>query len=1750
MKMIHFFKPWHQPTVLARDTPVQSDRPRAFPVLPAVLVLVLLVAPSAGGQPVDAADVAAVGQHAVRLPGVRPDEPLDLSGYVQVPYSAALNPTGGEITIEAWVKRDGTGRYETIVGNGFKTSYWLGFSSTGRLRFQPSGLYSAVDSDSIVRRDAWTHVALTYDGMTRHFYINGVLDKTSTLNSGPIMPTSGSPSLGIGFDRDDLITPNYFGGWIDNLRIWNTVRSGSEIRGGMFQSLGASHPGLLAEWPFDGDASDPAGGHDGVPIGQATFGNEGAIPHDVRIPQVAAAPTLGLDGFCRAEEYVNATKVTLDGTEVWLMHTDTDMWICFDDLTSSSTSAMVYLDPPHTRLDPAQSEHLLLQVEEDGSTEAKEGLGTGNYTGTTAADGLWDATYQVCCGEFPTYRAEFRIDGDLLGGWSHVIGLALSKYPRYIVPGQTIIPFWPALARNNLPSTWSSSALGGISDPRTFSGQVAYQPRDTGASPVGVAGAGVNLIGSDPGGGQALVGTVESNLSGSFSLTTDDDYTEHRLELGGLPRGYEAMEAAAPDPGVSIDARTLDYGSAPPGSYPGNTFTLGDALPYVVDTQHGPYLLIVAPQQVIHSGALDEFVDFKVRQGFSVGVESVEWIQEAYPGSNRLEKIRALEQDRLSALGSRFHYVMLVGPHGIIPFAHISMVFNGKDGNGDRDLDACLAAEKDQHANALGVEQRYTDWPYADLVSDFDSNGNGCLLDGILVSSKHLPLAEGYEPDQKPALQADVSVGRIPFRTPEAVRTALANSIRFEAQSQAFKLRALHAMSFIYLEGMSWAPPDVPAPDGGWVPCPSAYEGWSHNCTAGYTDDASHLTERIRDDFLNALGYQSTILYEDPKPPVACPVVSPQPLTGGNVLAALEAHDFGLVNASGHGGAGGMGRRQWVDENGNGSVDSPTEPLPPDQKSQEEIIGPGALLDRNGLNTLTPDDGHGAVYMVDSCATGDPFDEGSFGATLLEGGHGVAWIGQLSSVGSNVRYPVLDRLLNRYLRLGDAVWETLEHNMNQPHPGTGDISTDLFGDPTLSYWGNPGGQSTLAAWPMLRYDARGQSYTTLTGPDIPVELWDYATTPPGTGTLPPSPVVSNNGEVIVAHGSYVDVLRQGTLSQRLALDATAYGTPAIAADGTIYAVDVNGRLYAFRYTSCFGHLCFAGDVTLSSERTLQWALDLGSPPTTSPVVGNGGFIAAGRSNAVVLVRPDGVKFRDFTVPGEPVGALTVGPDRAVYVSARSDQPVYDGYLARLDFYCPVYDLINGIYLCHSERFSASEYTSPLLAYGSLYVGQTDGRVSKLTAESLVQQATFQADGEITAGPVAGPGGQVLVGTANGTLYSLTKDLGLRWQRGLASPVQSVPAYSADALYLVSDGALRAYNPFSGAPLWSRVLDGGPGGGSVAVGYGREVYAQTSSGHVEAYGEGWAIAPLLALAQTVMVDEETPAIQVEWVRAVASSSAQTSDGHPLTVTPEGSGTGLLLQRSEGGGNWKDLAVLSPETGVYTDTGVLEDTGYAYRIQVLDSEGDDSDFTSTMAGVQSLPALPSAPTLISVTVEGAEALGLVWNPPHSDVVSAYRVERSLSQWGPFSTTLQTSGQVNSALDTGLEAGKTYTYRAFAANATGESSRSNMLSGTTRRRSLSAPENVTAALREDGRIRIDWTAGPEGASTEIEYIEGAMNDFEPLVTTGPSGPHTVMPGEPAVYLYRLKFVQGDAESSYTQAPAVVVRETWLLYLPLIQR
>lgn len=199
---------------------------------------------------------------------------LNLNGagqYVSAPADPNLTP--GQFTLEAWVKISATG-LNTILSrgdgdNGSITDYILQLSNDGggignEVSLFAGGGWDA--SSSSVPLNTWTHVAVTYDGSNKVFYVNGVFDRsaprTNSIYSTPVSP------LYIG-RQGSVCDCNFFNGSIAEVRIWNTIRTTNQIVADMNASFWGRQPGLIAYYHLNEgagiNATDITGnGHTGT----------------------------------------------------------------------------------------------------------------------------------------------------------------------------------------------------------------------------------------------------------------------------------------------------------------------------------------------------------------------------------------------------------------------------------------------------------------------------------------------------------------------------------------------------------------------------------------------------------------------------------------------------------------------------------------------------------------------------------------------------------------------------------------------------------------------------------------------------------------------------------------------------------------------------------------------------------------------------------------------------------------------------------------------------------------------------------------------------------------------------------------------------------------------------------------------------------------------------------------------------------------------------------------------------------------------------------------------------------------------------------------------------------------------------------------------------------------------------------------------------------------------------------------------
>ena len=166
------------------------------------------------------------------------------NSYVSVPHKDAYNMNS--ITLEAMVYFNGS----TNIGNVIlKGSYgWgMGITSGGTIEWWnqfsqnegPNSTYGAVPVGQ------WTHIAVTVGNGQTKFYVNGVLNAVA--NEAIINNNNGA--LYFGTQGECLC--NNFDGKIDEIRIWNTVRTQEEIDANKTACLSGTENGLVSLFKFN-----------------------------------------------------------------------------------------------------------------------------------------------------------------------------------------------------------------------------------------------------------------------------------------------------------------------------------------------------------------------------------------------------------------------------------------------------------------------------------------------------------------------------------------------------------------------------------------------------------------------------------------------------------------------------------------------------------------------------------------------------------------------------------------------------------------------------------------------------------------------------------------------------------------------------------------------------------------------------------------------------------------------------------------------------------------------------------------------------------------------------------------------------------------------------------------------------------------------------------------------------------------------------------------------------------------------------------------------------------------------------------------------------------------------------------------------------------------------------------------------------------------------------------------------------------
>ncbi len=185
----------------------------------------------------------------------KPGQALNFDGTDDRVQASGTQPSTN-MTVEAWIKTSGATLQEIVEFGSSTTSKVTEFrlNNSNKLYIGTNGntvgaTYTEIGSNATITTGKWTHVAVVKTGTSYSLYINGVLDITGTLNY--VDPTTDRINIGSFYSSGTWFNNYSFNGSIDEVRIWSTARTASEIQANMYDEISPSASGLVHYYNFN-----------------------------------------------------------------------------------------------------------------------------------------------------------------------------------------------------------------------------------------------------------------------------------------------------------------------------------------------------------------------------------------------------------------------------------------------------------------------------------------------------------------------------------------------------------------------------------------------------------------------------------------------------------------------------------------------------------------------------------------------------------------------------------------------------------------------------------------------------------------------------------------------------------------------------------------------------------------------------------------------------------------------------------------------------------------------------------------------------------------------------------------------------------------------------------------------------------------------------------------------------------------------------------------------------------------------------------------------------------------------------------------------------------------------------------------------------------------------------------------------------------------------------------------------------------
>ena len=236
---------------------------------------------------------------------------LQLNGSSQyATLGSASDLRSANFTVEMWVKRTGAG-VGTSTGTGglanaipliakgraeaetaaADINYFLGIDATtgnlvadfeeGQSGSTPSANHPITGTKAITADGNWHHVAATYDGSSWHLYLDGADAGSLSVGKPANAATNALTSIGSALTTGGTAA-GFFAGSIDEVRVWNSARTLTQIQASKDSEITTPQTGLLGVWNLnDGSgtslADNSGNGKTGAAVGTPTWG-PGFVP--------------------------------------------------------------------------------------------------------------------------------------------------------------------------------------------------------------------------------------------------------------------------------------------------------------------------------------------------------------------------------------------------------------------------------------------------------------------------------------------------------------------------------------------------------------------------------------------------------------------------------------------------------------------------------------------------------------------------------------------------------------------------------------------------------------------------------------------------------------------------------------------------------------------------------------------------------------------------------------------------------------------------------------------------------------------------------------------------------------------------------------------------------------------------------------------------------------------------------------------------------------------------------------------------------------------------------------------------------------------------------------------------------------------------------------------------------------------------------------------------------------------------------